>query len=332
MGNVLDLSTFGTNQYLQLGRFLLDAIPADRRGQLAGKVMAYIAEQTIQSARLGDSAPQITTKAIHADLGGNQNVEPSAWLSPLWKQINTRYYPEIEATLIERCRAEGLTVYPAIGKSDGKPVHYWLTTKQIPQGRPEVDPIPVPENPRPNTIQYKKDLTLQLSTAGQIVIGEGIKWTSLKRYSYLTWKLALLLGVGIVTLCLWFLLWLQTAPLSGRDIVVLVAAVGLPYFAHRPVTEIWQLFEDRIIIAPGWMLAWKERGATIEIIRSLDTAIPSEIKVSRYTAACPICSRMVRLDKGEPDFPWRLIGRCEENPREHVFSFDRSTYLGIALR
>jgi hypothetical protein len=332
MGNVLDLSNCGTNQYLQLGRILLETIPADRKGLLVGKVMAYIAEQTIQSARRGDSAPQITTKAIHADLGGNQNVEPSAWLSPLWKQINTQYYPQIKDTLIERCRAEGLTVYPAITKSDGKPVHYWLTTREIPQGRPEVDAISVPDNSLPNTIQYKKDLTLQLSTAGRIVIGNGMNWTSLKRYSYLTWKLALLLGVGIVTLSLWFLLWLQTAPLSGRDIVVLAAAVGLPCFAHRPVTEIWQLFEDRIIVAPDWMLTWKERGATIEIIRSLDTAIPSEIKVSRYTATCPICSRMIRLDKGEPDFPWRLIGRCEENPREHVFSFDRSTQLGTALR
>jgi hypothetical protein len=41
---------------------------------------------------------------------------------------------------------------------------------------------------------------------------------------------------------------------------------------------------------------------------------------------------MVKLDRGEPDFPHRIIGRCEEHPREHVFSFDRSSKRGVLIQ
>jgi hypothetical protein len=108
--------------------------------------------------------------------------------------------------------------------------------------------------------------------------------------------------------------------------------LGFPLWAYRHVEGVFQLFEDRIIIAPEWMLAWKEFGATIEITRSNNPETPSEIHVNRYSATCPICENMVKLAKGEPDFPRRIVGRCEENPREHVFSFDRSTKCGLPLR
>ena len=38
------------------------------------------------------------------------------------------------------------------------------------------------------------------------------------------------------------------------------------------------------------------------------------------------------LKDGEPDYPRRLVGRCHESPREHVFSFDRVTRRGCVLR
>lgn len=40
---------------------------------------------------------------------------------------------------------------------------------------------------------------------------------------------------------------------------------------------------------------------------------------------------MIKLDRGEADFPRRIVGRCEEHPREHVFSFDRMLKRGELL-
>lgn len=96
--------------------------------------------------------------------------------------------------------------------------------------------------------------------------------------------------------------------------------------------DIFRLFDDRIMVAPEWALAWKEFGATVEINRAKNPDEASTILVRRYTATCPVCGRMVKLDRGEPDFPRRVVGRCEDNPREHVFSFDRSSRLGLLLQ
>lgn len=52
----------------------------------------------------------------------------------------------------------------------------------------------------------------------------------------------------------------------------------------------------------------------------------------KYASQCPVCEAEVLLDKGEPDFPRRIVGRCQESPREHVYSFDRVTKTGMRLR
>ena len=35
---------------------------------------------------------------------------------------------------------------------------------------------------------------------------------------------------------------------------------------------------------------------------------------------------------GVSDYPRRLVGRCDESPRERIFSFDRVTRRGVTLR
>jgi hypothetical protein len=322
----------GANDSARLGRILLESIPSDRKQQWAGKVMTYIAAETIQCASEGDSPLRISTKTIYSDLGGNPNQEPSAWLSPLWNDIDRRFYPEIEETLIERCREAGLEVYPVIKKGDGKPAYYWLGFKEIPGKSSDLERVVSQSGKAPSVIHYKKDLTLQLSAAGQVFFSEGMKWTPLKRYSFITWQLLLLIAIVIYVLLIGLVLWYGKGALNSQHLVLLAMGIGFPWWAYRHVTGVWRLFEDRIIIAPEWMLAWKEFGATIEITRSKSSEAPSTIHVNRYSATCPTCGWMVKLEKGEPDFPRRIVGRCEENPREHVFTFDRSSKLGFPLR
>lgn len=47
-------------------------------------------------------------------------------------------------------------------------------------------------------------------------------------------------------------------------------------------------------------------------------------RVGRATvqaAPCP-CGGVVMLEDGKREFPRRILGRCNESPQEHVFSFD----------
>lgn len=317
--------------YVRLSEILIEAIPSDRRQIWSGKVMAYLASQTAISVAQGKGLPRLPTKAIHADLEGNPNQEPSQWLSSIWKDIETRHYPEIEARVIDLCRQAGLPVYPILEKDNGKPAFYRLGTEALPPS----DSTVTENNDElsPNTIRYERDLSLELSWLGKLFFNQGLKWTPSKRYSYLSWQLLFLICVVVFDLLLWLILWNRKEPVTGQDLLLIAMAIGLPCGAYWHFRDIFRLFDDRIMIAPEWTLAWKELGATVEINRSKDTDTPSTIHVHRYSATCTICKKwMVKLDRGEPDFPRRIVGRCEEHPREHVFSFDRSSKRGVLLQ
>lgn len=315
--------------YLRLCEILIEAIPFDRKQSWAGKVLAYLAAQTIQTIKDGNDVPRISTKAIYLDLGGNPKQQPSAWLSPIWNEIEVRHYPEIEPTLIEECGRAGLAAYPTLEKDYGKPAYYRIGVKPVPVSNDEL--ICAEDELPKHAIQYKRDLSLNLSWAGRLFFSKGLRWTPFKRYSYVTWQLMFLFAVAAFDLLLWMLLWFSKPPLSGQELVVIAMAIGMPIGAYWHFRGIFRLFDDRIMIAPDWMLAIKEFGATVEINRPKNSDEDSTILVQRYTSICPVCCWMIKLDRGEPDFPRRIVGRCEEHPREHVFSFDRMTKQGRML-
>lgn len=315
--------------YLRLADVMIQAIPNDRKSMRAGKVMVYLASVTQKAASQNQMPLRVPTKAIHVDLDGNPNQEPSAWLSPIWKEIEVRYYPEIEARLIELARQAGLGFYPVLEKDDGKPAFYRLAAKEIPAAE---DASATNEEAIPaGTIFYKRDLTLKLSLLGRLFFEDGLRWTASKRWGFLTWQLFFFLVAAIIAVLAWFVLWHRTTPLTAQDTVLLVLAIGFPVGIYKHFSGIFRIFDDRIMLASEWFLSWKELGATIEINRSKDPDAPSTIHVHRYSAECPICGWMIKLDKGWPDFPGRIVGRCEENPREHVFSFDRTSKQGRPL-
>lgn len=324
-----EIGNYTPDTWQQLAKVLIHAIPRDKQQENAFRVMTYLAEQTILACEANAARPELTTKAIHIDLDGNNGQAPSSWLSPLWKKIETKHYPAIEEELQSACRELGLNAYPAFEKINGQPASYRLTAKPLPSSNSphELEA----ESSEGDSIRYKRDLSLSLSRVGRFFADQGLRWTTAKKFGFMSWQLLILLSAMLFEGLLLLLIWSRQTPLSAQDLLLTSIAFLLPVLAYAQVTSTLRLFEDRIAIAPDWMLPWKELGATIEIRRSTTTDQPSTIHVYRYTATCPICGWMIRLDKGEPDFPRRLLGRCEENPREHVYSFDRSTLRGYRL-
>jgi hypothetical protein len=319
------------DEVTEMARILLESIPPDKKQLRTGRVLAYLAEKTMKWDSKASLPRRMPTKDIHTDLEGNPNQEPAAWMSQIWKDIEKQLYPSIKDALIERCRKAGLESYPIVAKYEGKPAYYGLEARKITEEDIGIEQVETLGSASESAIQYERDLTLQLSFVGRLFFREGMNWTPVKRYSFITSQLIYLTAVLIYVTAILLILWGKKTPLSGQDIVMLILGLVVPYLAYRHGIDVWRLFEDRIIIAPDWTIAWKEFGATIEINRSKVPDAPKTIHVNRYSATCPICGWMVKLDKGEPDHPKRIVGRCEENPREHVFSFDRSNKLGQPL-
>jgi|JI10StandDraft_1071094.scaffolds.fasta_scaffold218750_2 hypothetical protein len=116
-----------------------------------------------------------------------------------------------------------------------------------------------------------------------------------------------------------------------KDILTSLLSLGVMYWAlWTCVGPLYPLGVDKIVIAPWWMQSTDED-------RLLERRGPprypeKSIKAVRYVAPCPICGGRISATKGRLEFFGRIVGRCEEAPVEHVFSFDHVTRNGRCLR
>lgn len=108
----------------------------------------------------------------------------------------------------------------------------------------------------------------------------------------------------------------------------------IAWYATRVVKRFERLVDDRLIMASDSMVGFREFGVCLELFRpqGVPPGSGKNLRMVKYAAQCPVCAAQVLLDPGEPDFPRRIVGRCQESPREHVFSFDRATRTGCRLR
>lgn len=101
----------------------------------------------------------------------------------------------------------------------------------------------------------------------------------------------------------------------------------------------WTLFRvapNRIVIASEWMTLFKEKSSVQLELKKVRTDPETgkairELRLVIYSAKCPICEGRVEVEGGGIQFPFRLVGKCIESPREHIFSFDHVTRVGKPL-
>ena len=136
---------------------------------------------------------------------------------------------------------------------------------------------------------------------------------------------ALLLGLGAV-----FAIVTSGAAGSEKALFIAIAAileaVLVWHFGARPW---WVLVEDRIKMADEIWTSFSQREAQIELLRQEGRR---QVRIVQYRSTCSVCGSDVHIEPGRREFHHRLVGRCAESPREHVFSFDRVTNLGYPLR
>jgi hypothetical protein len=152
-----------------------------------------------------------------------------------------------------------------------------------------------------------------------------------------TWRWYLLLSIvvgpvvlgGLVVVILMLASLGNKTPLAVKDLWLLAAvAAGIWYFRTQIAVPWLRLVEDRMLLAEDFLAAG-EVHAQVELLRD---GPRRHLRFVRYSTVCPVCDSAVQLACGEPDFPGRLVGRCIESPREHVYSFDRITLTGHPLR
>jgi len=180
-----------------------------------------------------------------------------------------------------------------------------------------------------NTVRYVCE-DIEEANPFARVFTRGFQLTGWRKQFYIVF-----LGVPLLFLWLLFVqvalgvtmsaaIGVKTALTSVLSFVVILWAV------MASVGPLYRLGVDRIVIAPWWM-------QSIDEDRLLERRAPprhseKSIKAVRYVAKCPLCDGKVSATKGRLEFFGRIVGRCEEAPVEHVFSFDHITRDGKLLR
>ena len=159
---------------------------------------------------------------------------------------------------------------------------------------------------------------------------KGLELTGWKKAVYVTTICApLLLGwLLFVVFAFGMTVSVAIAPKTAINSVLSLAAIFWAVWVT--VGPLWELPTKKLVIAPWWM-------QSIDDDRLLEHRYPprfpvKSIKAVRYTATCPICGGKISAQSGGVEFWRRIVGRCEDAPVEHVYSFDHVSRSGYALR
>lgn len=321
---------------------LIDWLDDNLSEAKAHRILRALADESLKKSDFVEEKRRFDSMdiAVAAKETKTNNTDANVWID--WTRTVQKYWEIRENQIIDYAQKRGLEFYPKpcrISTQGGPdPTTYMLKAEPLPKARENEDE----QNTELEQIEHqgKKRIGFQyeLAEKGEVKPTWWAKWLfrdgQIRLSSWHIWVILgwlLILGGGAVALS--YLSWLGLTiprPVTTRELTALITIFAFPYVIWVVFIRPWgRLFYDRIVVAPELLVALKEKSAQLELFKDGDLRM---IRLVRYSAPCPICGATIHLDKGEPDFPRRLVGRCADSPREHIFSFDRVTKKGAVLR
>jgi len=159
------------------------------------------------------------------------------------------------------------------------------------------------------------------------MFAKGMDVSGWRRYVFASWvAVPIIIGaLGIFILLAQILLWDSFGTerifrtFVGISLLLLAIWLNFGSFIFLP--------DNRIMVAPFW-LQTEFNDRLIELRKQPVRTL----KAVHYSSKCPICQGKVNAMSGKWEFRGRIVGRCENAPIEHVFSFDHVTRSGRSLR
>jgi hypothetical protein len=168
-----------------------------------------------------------------------------------------------------------------------------------------------------------------ISNAGFVarLFAKGMDVSGWRRYVFASWiSVLIIIGVfGIFILLGQVLLWdsYGIEQIFRTFVGISLLILGIWFYFGSFIF----LPDKRITVAPFWLQS--EFNDRLIELRSQPVRT---LKAVHYSSTCPICQGKVNAMSGKWEFRGRIVGRCENAPVEHVFSFDHVTRSGRSLR
>jgi len=313
----------------------INTIPSDEK---AHRILRAMAEESLRRSDFDETKRRFTNKEI-VILAKGDATEPNKWVD--WNNSVLPYWNTRKNQVIELAQKRGLNNYPDLGYhiskgGRGNESCYWLTAVLLPEVSDEnEDQLSWIQS---DIATGQTSVHYEIAENGEVKPAWLSKWLfrngqirllSWHIWAILTWLLIVGGGAVALSYASWILLSIPQ-PVTTRELMMILSIFAVPYAIWILAIRPWvRLFDDRIVLAPDILVAIKEKTAQLELFKDGDLRL---MRLVRYSAPCTICGATIYLDEGSPDYPRRLVGRCYDSPREHIFSFDRVTRRGNILR
>lgn len=296
-------------------------------------LLAWVKEEQRRVSE-GKAPGQYGAESLRACLGETGDSPATRWLSPLWKKLED-FADRHGKGLEDIAKANGYSGYCLPRKQAsmggaGNTSKYFFEFVERPIGQCVLN---ADQELSEGEFYYIQESQIQPIWYIRGLLKAGYKLQGWRRWLFGLYGVFIFLFGGASVFVAY--LALAYTKMSVVELAKMFIAVGaICWSCWMSLRPFLRLIDWRIIMAPEHFIAYKEDSAQIELFRhpNGDGKTTKEIRLVRYTARCPICSAKVLLADGEKEFPNRLVGRCEESPAEHVFSFDRVRKVGRSLR
>lgn len=140
-------------------------------------------------------------------------------------------------------------------------------------------------------------------------------------------------GIPLAALVFWFGVEALVQQTSVFGVLKTIVIYGiLEVVIYFTISLFYNSIVKRIIMAPTSIAPFNRKNYQLEYIRTgeaKENGIPvRKLRLVSYGSVCPLCGGRIEVENHTILFNSRLVGRCYESPREHVFSFDHITRLG----
>lgn len=327
-------------EVIELAKCLIEFIKVDNPNTNDYNVLQFIAEESINRIRnfSSNETPMLTSKDIYKGVVPLADESKSSnWLNPIFTRIENKLRKEIEGPLSRFAQQKGLTQFPWIKKSStsggqGHVSKYWL------EGLPILDSEQTRLNKykaKDGGIEYIPVKEIQATFLAKLILGRELAMKGFRKWILILFPIISAIMILVLAYIVYLGWFLKPMPITTKTL----ATLGSIYIGYLVIKDYKsradRFLDDRVIIASEWFLKFKESNVLQELVTIKDenhAFSHKEVRLIKYVSTCAICGEKIYLDYGEPEFPRRIIGRCNESPREHIYSFDRVTLLGSKLR
>jgi hypothetical protein len=321
---------------IEVNQCLIDWLEENKSDVKAHRILRALAEESLKNSK-EEGNSHISLDTLIASATKNPPTDPKKWLD--WNDTVLKYWQAREYQIIQFAKKRNLGFYPKperISTTGYYQSVYRIKPEPLLEISDEASSEPSQEqlneaNGKQSTVHY------QVAENGEVKPAWGVQWLLHDGEVRLSKRRMLAIFFGLLMLfasvvAFSYLSWIVLSvpkPITTRDLTTLISIFVVPYAVWLFLIKPWlRLFDDRIVPAPELLVSFKEKSAQLELFKDGDLRL---IRLVRYSAMCP-CGATIYLDDGSPDYPRRLVGRCYDSPREHVFSFDRVTQKGTVLR